>query len=195
MREYLYPAHPCNDWFQIKVIDAWQSSGKPFFAFSFCTYTPNILINNENHHNDQQPFWIYIYYSKKKIDEGLEGGWCDDDDAKVAMEVEYRLRVLTFKPGNNNPFANTDTHDSSPCDHGEETIWFKCDRIEEIRKLDQSGKLVNLHLHDFQHAIDPTKAVGQAMITSIVPVCRKSPLIIRKSWQHNDEPASCSSQP
>ncbi|UJS26147.1 hypothetical protein [Thiothrix winogradskyi] len=195
MREYLYPAHPCNDWFQIKVIDAWQTSGKPFFAFSFCKYTPHALINNENNHNDQQPFWLYIYYSDRKIREGVTDGWCDDEDSRVAMQVEHRIRVLTFTPGNHNPYASTDTHDSSPCDHGEEKIWFKCDKVEKVKKLNSSGQLVNLALHDFQHALDPQKSVGQAMITSIVPVCRKSPLIIRKSWQYTDEPASCSSQP
>lgn len=195
MREYLYPAHPCNDWFQIKVIDAWQTSGKPFFAFSFCKFTPHTLIDNENNHNDQHPFWLYIYYSQRKIDEGIRDGWCDNKYLPLAKQVEYRLRVIAFKPGNNNPFATTDTHDSSPCDHGEETIWFQCDMIENIKKSDSSGQLVNLHLHDFQHALDPQKSVGQAMITSIVPVCRKSPLIIRKSWQYTDEPASCSSQP
>lgn len=194
MREYLYPAHPCNDWFQIKVINAWQTSEKPFFAFSFCTYKPKSLINNENNYNDQQPFWLYIYYSDKKIREGLTNGWCDDEDSRVTMQVEYRIRVLTFTPGNHNPFAPTDTHDSSPCDHGEETIWFQCDKIQRVKKLDQS-KLVNLHLHDFQHAIDPQKKLGPTMIKSIPPVCRKSPLIIRKSWQYTDEPASCSSQP
>lgn len=193
MREYLYPSHPCNDWFQIKVIEAWQTSEKPFFAFSFCWHTPNSLIINENSHNDQQPFWLYIYYSDRKIREGIENKWCEDKFLPLAMQVEYRLRVLTFQHGNNNPFANIDTHNCSPCD--DERIWFKCDRIEEIKKLDQSGKLVNLHLHDFLHAMDSKKAVGQAMITSIAPVCRKSPLVIRKSWQYTDEPASCSSQP
>ncbi|QTR46680.1 hypothetical protein J9253_01605 [Thiothrix litoralis] len=193
MREYLYPAHPCNDWFQIKVINAWQASEKPFFAFSFCKYTPHILIDNESNHNDQQPFWLYIYYSDKKIREGITDGWCDDEDSRVAMQVEHRIRVLTFTPGNHNPFSPTDTHDSSPCDHGEEKIWFKCDRIEKINKLDQHGKLANLHFYDFKHTRG--LSVAQAMINSIPPVCRTSPLIIRKSWQYTDEPASCSSQP
>ena len=191
MREYLYPAHPCNDWFPSKVIDAWQTSEKPFFAFSFCKFTPNVLINNENSHNDNQPFWIYIYYSDKKINEGVRDGWCDSKYLPLAMQVEYRLRVVTFQAGNNNPYSNADTHDSSPCDHGEETIWFKCDRVEEIKKLNQYNKLKNFDLHDFKHALDPQKSVGQAMITTIVPVCRISSLIIRKTWQYSLELASC----
>lgn len=193
MREYLYPAHPCGRWFDKEVIDSWPTSEKPFFAFSFCKYTPNILIDNENSHKDQQPFWLYIYYSQRKINEGIRDGWCDNKYLPLAKQVEYRIRVLTFEPGNSNPFANTDTHDSSPCDHGEEKIWFKCDRIEKINKLDQHGKLANLHFDDFKHTRG--LSVAQAMINSIPPVCRTSPLIIRKSWQYTAEPASCNTQP
>ncbi|MEB4590630.1 hypothetical protein VSS37_06545 [Candidatus Thiothrix sp. Deng01] len=48
MREYLYPAQPFNNWFQTKVIDAWQSSEKPFFAFAFCLTIPHKLTDHEN---------------------------------------------------------------------------------------------------------------------------------------------------
>jgi hypothetical protein len=192
MREYLYPAHPCGRWFDKEVIDNWPTSEKPFFAFSFCWYTPHGLINRENSQHDNIPFWLYIYYSESKIREAIRNDWGVKEDLDFAQKVEYRIRVTEFKVEKENPFVDTSTYNASPCD--DEKIWFRCDRVEMIKKLNPSGQFVNLDLNDFRH-IDQNLSHAQAMINSIAPVCRKSPLVIRKSWQYTDEPASCSSQP
>jgi len=119
-----------------------------------------------------------MYYSERKTRE-----YCPDDLSR-SKRVEYRIRVIDFLASEANPFNEANTHVIEPPDKDKPTIWFKCDRFEEIRKL-TSNESENhcgfLTFQDFEHAenVDLAKAL-QATIPPIK--CVASIVVTQTNW-------------
>jgi hypothetical protein len=173
MMSYLYPTHPCDslggNWVE-NIRDEWKQNCKPYFSLWFLRVTPQQLISRER---GGYPFWLYMYYSDKKIKE-----LCPEKYLQ-AMQVQYRIRVIDFCTKPTNPYNDNSTYNVDP---GEPpNIWFKCDRFEEIRKISNSGCQF-LSFHDFEH-VDANTDLSSALQATIPPVRVIAPfVVVQTNW-------------
>jgi hypothetical protein len=151
--EYMYPTQAENgtEWVR-DMLNVWEKSGKAVLLFPFMGFHPRTL--------PAEPFWLYMYYRERKtINPNLRG------------KIFFRIHVVDW---NDNGFARDEAHyvDFG----GNEKVWFKCDRFQEVRSKD--GAL--LTLKDFVHAHN--KCLPSTMRSSIPPV--KSQTVIRTIKQY-----------
>lgn len=142
MRAFFYPtqAHNHHEWFG-DLLAEWHRSNKKYLCFPFMSFKPHTLPSRGD-------FWMYMYYRQKQTDiDELKG------------KVKFRVHVIQWS---DTPFAAPDIHliDFG----GGETVWFLCDKAEEVRKRD--GNL--LTLDDFSHR--DGKQLYSTIRTSIAPV-------------------------
>lgn len=174
MNSYIYTTHPCGDWIQ-EMRDEWIQSCKPFFCFWYLrskSYRPHQFPKAG------LPFWLYLYYSESRI-----SGECSEH-ADLGKKMQFRIRVSEW----------TDTSDFNtefPCPFIEQpnvhvieppdeplyrvVTWFKCDRIEEIRKFPDQELL---SLKDFKIDTRVSRNVGLALNASIPRAKRLSSIFI-----------------
>jgi hypothetical protein len=150
MSSFLYPVlnqQPNRDWI-FDMLEDWKNSGKHYLEFSFSWFTPHTLPSNLD-----EVFWMYLYNTRKAADENLR------------RVVKYRVRVVQHSPtvitGNSIHISYEDNPDA--------TMWFKCDRAEELRN--KSGGLIMGD--DFEHAT-PNTQLFPAIKNSIAPVKLKA---------------------
>ena len=172
MSAYLYPTPPCDDWVE-NIRDEWKESCKPYFSLWFLRVTPQQLISREC---KGYPFWLYMYYSETKTKE-----YCPESLSQ-AMQVKFRIRVIDYEISDTNPYAENSVHPIEPPEAP--TIWFKCDRFEEIRKnncAEQQNGCSILTYHDFIHAENTDLA--SALQATIPPVrCTASIAVVQTNW-------------
>jgi len=167
MRCYLYPTYPCENWVK-NVRNEWKESCKPYFAFCYLRVRPNQLINKEK---KGFPFWLYIHYSEKITRE-----YCPEN-LPHSKQVKYRIRVIDFEPCQDYPFGDDNVHIIEPPEIP--TIWFKCDRFEEIKKLNTKGSKKScktLSYHDFEHS--EGKNLAATLRATILPIRCIRPIVV-----------------
>ena len=155
MNSYFYPTHPC--WFDELLVD-WKNSGKRTLVFPFLRFKPTTLPQDE-----ATQFWMYLYYTegRTKIQE-------------LKKVVQYRVRVISYS------FSKIQCNDAFTHAHAGNNakIWFECDLVEEIKKI--NGSYVNET--DFKHS--EGVSLLQAIRNSIAPVRRVSPIVTVQSTFH-----------
>jgi hypothetical protein len=142
MTAFFYPTQADNhrEWLDGLLAD-WRRSNRKYLCFPFHSFKPRTLPSRGD-------FWMYMYYRKNNTDiDELKG------------KVKFRVHVIQWR---DTPFVAKDTHfiDFG----GGETVWFLCDKAEEIRKV--NGEL--LSLDDFSHRDE--KQLYSTIRTSIAPV-------------------------
>lgn len=175
MSAYMYPTHPCGNWVE-KIRDEWKKSCKPYFSLWYLLVTPKQLISGQC---NGLPFWLYMYYSKTAIKKECP------EDLPQAMQVKYRIRVIEYKT--HEPYTDSNVHAVVP--PGSPTIWFKCDRFEEIRKINRTEQCEEgqniLTFHDFKHA--GNAALGPALLKTIPPVqCIVPIVVVQTNWYETE---------
>jgi hypothetical protein len=142
MLEFLYPTQADNqrEWFHSMLLD-WQQSGKPYLCFPFFKFRPHTLPKNTE-------FWMYMYYRVR-----------DTDLVHLKGVIKFRIHVMRCV---DYAISKEDTHLQDF--GGGETIWFHCNKAEEIRK--PSGTF--LTISDFEHT--EAKNLSSTMRTSIPPI-------------------------
>ena len=143
MDSFFYPTR--DTWFEINILEAWKNSGKKFVSFPFLEYEPHTLPPEE-----KSSFWMYLYYSESKT-----------QDPALKRVVKFRVLVDEYSFSK---FLNFDTFQTES--NNNPTVWFKCARVEEIRKVN------GLYLTDadFEH-IKGSKLLS-SIRNSIAPVRR-----------------------
>ncbi len=168
MASYLYPTHPCGNWVE-NIRDDWKQACRPYFSLWFLRVTPQQLISRES---KRYPFWLYMYYSDKRIKEECP------ENLSQAMQVRYRIRVIDYDITENNPYIDNSVYNVDPPESP--TIWFKCDRFDEIRKINTSECQI-VTFHDFEHAEDAD--LSSALQATIPPVRCITPIgIVQTNW-------------
>jgi len=126
MNETIYTtwARKDNHWVN-DMLTGWQKSNKQYLCFPWIQFKVHTL--------PEPPFWMYFYYAKGRT-----------DIASLKGRIEYRVRVINWNP--ESKFAGNDVYLIRSDEDG--TVWFLCDRYEEIRRLDGQS----LYLADFNHA-------------------------------------------
>ncbi len=177
MNSFIYTTAPCGDWIQA-MRDEWINSCMPYFSFAYSrskSYRPHTFPESG------QPFWMYIYYSESRINNECK------EYAGLGKKVPFRIRVSEW---NDNSNFNTDlpcpfveqpnVHVIEPLEDSSSHIvsWFKCDRIEEVRKFPDKDLL---SLADFKIDISVSRNVGLALNASIPPAKRLSPIYVLQS--------------
>lgn len=142
MNAFFYPTQANNgdEWFS-SMLDDWRKSGKSQLCFPFFRFKPHTLPASD-------AFWMFMYYRQN-----------DTDALSLQRKVKYRIHV-TQCSGTLFPGADIHTHDFG----GGETIWFLCDRAEEIR--DKNGSY--LSIDNFSHK--DGKQLASAIRSSIAPI-------------------------
>jgi hypothetical protein len=131
--------------------------------------TPQQLISRERR---GYPFWLYMYYSDKRIKDECP------EHLSQSMRVLYRIRVIDFEIGKNNPYDDDNTYNVEP--HEPPAIWFKCDRFEEIRKIDNTNCQF-VTFYDFVHA--ENAELSSALQATIPPVrCVVPIVVVQTNW-------------
>jgi hypothetical protein len=144
MIDYLFPVeYKKNDHWDVEMIEKWIKNQKVLLSFSFNRFCPRYLPG--------EPFWLYLYYTKSSTEEREWKG-----------KLRYRFWVIEWqyeKYCNDNVY----TFPSTLCS----TIWFLCNRYEEVRRED--GRF--LSYEDFRHP--QGKSLGSCLRSSIAPaICK-----------------------
>jgi hypothetical protein len=155
MKSYFYPTRP--DWFE-NILESWKNSSKSHLVFTFNWFRPTTLPEVKT-----DPFWMYLYYSERQT-----------EITELQRVVKFRVRVVAYDFS----LIEDGYIDSSLLTAPEAKVWFKCDLVEEIKGLNGGY----LHESDFKH----TEGVQllQAIVNSIAPVKRISPMVTVQSTWH-----------
>ncbi len=153
MREYLFPVEykAYNHW-DTQMIQEWQASRKPYLSFAFNRFSLHSL--------PQEPFWLYLYYTKSRSEEAAFRG-----------KLRYRFQVIQWA---REQYGREDTYCfPSALDP---RVWFLCDQFQEVRRA--SGE--SLAYEDFQHA--EGKNLASSLRSSIVPVVCKAQIRVARCY-------------
>ena len=142
MSAFFYPtqAHNHHEWFG-DLLAEWHRSSKKYLCFPFMSFKPHTLPSSGD-------FWMYMYYRRQQT--GID---------QLKGKVKFRVHVTRWR---DTAFQAPDTHHIDF--GGGETVWFLCDKAEEIRKPD--GSL--LTYYDFSHR--DGKQLYSTIRSSIAPV-------------------------
>jgi len=156
--EYMYPAIGHTEDWVCDMLARWQKSSLRYLCFPFLRFHVHTLPARG------ESFWLYMYYRMSKT-----------DDPTLKGKIRFRVRVVDWDEDKFKA-SNVCVYNFPNFDQGDErTMWFKCDRIEEIKNKDD--KL--LSFHDFRHVHN--KLLGSAMRSSIAPViCQSKIVVIRR---------------
>jgi len=151
MNDYLFPVEYISHWDE-EMILKWQNSTLPLLSFAFNRFFPHGL--------PDEPFWLYLYYSKSRSMEPLYQG-----------KLRFRFHVIAW---NRNQFSGSDTYTYPTTLEGK--VWFLCDKYEEISRI--SGGM--LAYEDFHHPSG--KSLGSCLRNSIAPAICDSKIKIKKFY-------------
>jgi|GEM_PF-7005681 len=150
MIDFLFPVE-YHEQFDVRMIQDWQNSGRPYLTFAFNRFFPSTL--------PREPFWLYFYYTKSSTQDPFFRG-----------RARFRFHVIDWAP---NAFRDSSTYFFPS--HLEFKIWFKVDLFQEVGA---SGKRM-LAYEDFRHP--EGKNLGSCMRSSITPaVCLAEIQVLRQ---------------
>jgi hypothetical protein len=122
-----------------------KNSNKPYIQFTWLWFSAQTLKGLDK----DEPFWLYFYYTKKSESNPNRHGF-----------VLYRAHIIEHSY---EPFESGQIMDYYDPQEGNR-IWFKCDFIDDVKKLD--GSLITID--DLIHANGVTLAY--AIRNSIAPI-------------------------
>jgi hypothetical protein len=142
MKSYFYPTEPV--WFE-GLLEYWKNSGKSTLGFPFFSFTPSTLPADKS-----EKFWMYLYFSKNKTEDPL-----------LKQVVKFRVRVVAY---DFSVIENASIHNRIDA-QTDSRVWFQCDIVEEIRRIDGSYLMAT----DFKHS-KPEVELLNSIHNSIAPV-------------------------
>jgi hypothetical protein len=138
MKEFLFPVEYNTHWDE-EMIQEWIDSKLPLLSFAFNRFLPHGL--------PDEPFWLYLYYTKSSSKEPLYQG-----------KLRFRFHVIDWSE---NKFSRSDIYTYPTTLDGK--VWFLCQKYEEVSRL--SGE--KLAYEDFRHP--EGKTLGSCLRSSIAP--------------------------